>query len=213
MFTGLIEQICTVKAVRSSGTGLRLTVGLNELAEDARCGDSIAVNGVCLTISGLEGKDAVFDVSGRTVKTTALGSIKPGRKVNTERALKPSQRLGGHFVSGHIDGTAAVSSIDIQGDFWNVEFTCSTQLLEQMIEKGSVAVDGVSLTIAGTDRKGFETALIPETVNRTTLQYAEKGTIVNIETDIIVKTIKKQLEAILPQKEPLTIEKLKQMGF
>jgi riboflavin synthase len=213
MFTGLIEAVCTVKSVRQGENTVLLTIDLGELADDSRIGDSIAINGVCLTIAKLEGGIATFDLSGETLIKSTLGKLKPSSRVNIERALKTGDRFGGHFVQGHIDGTATIKAIHKHGQFADMEFTAQAELLDAMVIKGSVAVDGISLTIASMDQNSFNVALIPETLKKTTLSKIKIGDEVNIETDIIVKTIKRQLEKILPQKQSLTAEKLKELGF
>jgi len=213
MFTGLIETICTVRSVRQSPGTMLLSIDLGELASDGRIGDSIAINGVCLTIARLEGGLATFELSGETLARSTLGKLKPSSQVNVERAIRTTGRFGGHFVQGHIDGTAIIKAIDKHGRFADMKFAAGAELLDAMIAKGSVAVDGISLTIAGIDRNSFTVALIPETMNKTTLSQAKIGDEVNIETDIIVKTIKTQLEKILPQTQSLTAEKLKELGF
>ncbi len=190
-----------------------LTVDLGEPAGDGRIGDSIAINGVCLTIARLEGSIATFELSGETLAKSTLGKLKPSSQVNIERAIKASDRFGGHFVQGHIDGKAAIKAIDKRGQFADMKFAAGPELLDQMVVKGSVAVDGISLTIASMDQNSFTVALIPETLNKTTLSQVKISDEVNIETDIIVKTIKKQLEKILPQTQSLTAEKLKELGF
>ena len=213
MFTGLIEAVCTVKSVRQSENAMLLSIDLGELADDGKIGDSIAINGVCLTIVRLEGKIATFDLSGETLAKSTLSKLKPSSQVNIERAIKAGDRFGGHFVQGHIDGTAAIKAIEKRGQFAYMKFAAKAELLDQMVVKGSVAVDGISLTIASMDQNSFTVALIPETLNKTTLSRVKIGDEVNIETDIIVKTIKTQLEKILPQKKSLTAEKLRELGF
>lgn len=213
MFTGLIEGICEVRLVRQSAGGMRLTVDLGELADESKIGDSIAVSGVCLTVTELDGQLASFDVSGETLAKSTLGKLRPASQVNIERAMKATGRFGGHFVAGHVDGVATVKAIDKRGQFANMRFEAAPELLEQMVVKGSVAVDGISLTIADMDESGFDVAIIPETLERTTLGSAKAGDMVNIETDMIVKAVKKQLDKILPKDEKLTVEKLKAMGF
>jgi riboflavin synthase len=213
MFTGLIEAVCTVKSARRSGNTMILTIDLAGLADDCKIGDSISVNGVCLTITKLNGSIADFDVSAETIAKSTLDKLAPSSQVNIERALKATERFGGHFVLGHIDGTAIVKAVDKQSQFAEIKFTPKPELLDSIIPKGSIAVDGISLTIAGIDKDGFSVAVIPETLNKTTLAKVKVGDKVNIETDIIVKTIKKQLEKILPQTESLTAEKLKGLGF
>jgi len=213
MFTGLIEAVCTVKSVRRGENTMLLSMDLGELADDGRIGDSIAINGVCLTIARLEGGLATFELSGETLAKSTLGKLKPSSQVNVERAIRAADRFGGHFVQGHIDGTATIKAIDKHGRFADMKFAAEPELLDQMVVKGSVAVDGISLTIASMDQNSFSVALIPETLKKTTLSKVKIGDEVNIETDIIVKTIKKQLEKILPQKQSLTTEKLKELGF
>ena len=213
MFTGLIEAVCKVKSVRRSGGAMLLAIDLGNLADECKVGDSIAVNGVCLTITRLEGSAGFFDVSAETLSKSTLDTLSPSSEVNIERAVKATDRFGGHFVQGHVDGAATVKAIDKQGKFAEMKFSAEAELLDAMVVKGSVAVDGISLTIAGIEKDSFSIALIPETLNKTTFGKVKIGDKVNIETDIIVKTIKRQLEKILPQGEPLTAERLKGLGF
>ena len=222
MFTGLIEAICTVKSVRRSGEGGLLTIDLGELApasnklgqaDETKIGDSIAINGVCLTVAKLNGRVAAFELSSETLTKSTLGKLKPSSPVNAELAIKAGGRFGGHIVQGHIDGAATIKAIVKKGQFADMKFAVEPQLLDQMVIKGSVAVDGISLTIANMDGNSISCAIIPETLEKTTLGRAKIGDVVNIETDIIVKTIKKQLEKILPQEQKLTVEKLKELGF
>ena len=190
-----------------------LTIDLGKLADEGKIGDSIAINGVCLTVASLEGRLATFDISSETLTKSNLGRLTPSSPVNVELALKATGRFGGHIVQGHIDGIATIKAINKQGQFADIKFAAGRELLDQMVVKGSVAVDGISLTIASIDENSFSAAIIPETLRKTTLGTAKIGDTVNIETDIIVKTIKKQLEKILPQKQPLTVEKLRELGF
>jgi riboflavin synthase len=213
MFTGLIETLCTIESVRRSADAVQLTVDLGRLADETEVGDSIAINGVCLTIAQLTAKTASFDVSPETLRKSALGKLNRGSQVNVERAIKAGDRLGGHIVEGHVDGTAMIIQIDRRGDFANIKFSTGPELLDQMVPKGSVAVDGISLTITDLDKNSFGAAVIPETLKKTTLGKAKVGDYVNVETDIIVKIVKKQLDKILPQKQNLTVEKMKDMGF
>ena len=213
MFTGLIETICTVKSVRRSAESMILTIDLGKMADESKTGDSIAISGACLTIARLQGSLASFDVSGETLAKSTLGKLKPSSEVNVERSLKASGRFGGHFVLGHVDGTATIDAIDKSGKFANIKFAAKAELLGAIVIKGSVAVDGISLTIAAVDVKSFSVSIIPETLKRTTLGKAKIGDCVNIETDIIVKTIKRQLDEILPKKQGLTAEKLRQLGY
>ncbi|MBN1393134.1 MAG: riboflavin synthase [Sedimentisphaerales bacterium] len=211
MFTGLINAICTVKSAQAGG--MRLTVDLGKLAEQCKIGDSIAINGVCLTIAQLRGGLAEFDVSGETLTKSTLGKLKSSSAVNAELALMAADRFGGHFVLGHVDGTATIKAIDRQGQFADIKFAASPDLLAQMVIKGSVAVDGISLTIASMDENSFSVSIIPETLNKTTLGTLKIGDMVNIETDVIVKTIRSALDKILPKEQKLTAERLKELGF
>ncbi len=191
---------------------MNLAIDLDLLAKEIKTGDSIAVSGVCLTASKLRGNIANFDVSGETLEKSTLGKLKTGDKVNIELSMKPSDRFGGHFVLGHVDGIATIKSIEKRNQFADMKFKAPPELLSQMILKGSVAVDGISLTIAQLDKDSFTVAVIPETLKRTALGTTKAGGSVNIETDIIVKTVRKQLDEILPG-QGLTMEKLKEMGF
>jgi riboflavin synthase len=220
MFTGLIEAVCTIRSVTTRAGGMLLTLDLGGIADDCKIGDSIAVNGVCLTIAGINPAInggakhiAEFEISSETLAKTTLGRLKPGSQVNIERAIKAADRFGGHFVLGHIDGTAAIKTIDRRGEFADIMLTANAELLRAMIPKGSVAVDGISLTIAKLDKDGFSVAIIPQTFRQTTLGSVKPGDLVNIETDMIIKAVKKYLEQLLPGKENLTIERLRQLGF
>ena len=213
MFTGLIASICQVSRVGQSGGAMHLTVDLGALAEGVQTGESIAINGVCLTVTDLKGTKADFDISGETLSVSTLGRLNVSSPVNVERALRPSDRLGGHIVQGHVDGKASIKTINKSSQFAEFDFEAGPGLLDLMVPKGSVAIDGISLTIAKLNKTGFSVVLIPETLERTTLKAAKIGDKVNIETDIIAKMIKKQLDNILGQRKGLTIEKLQQLGF
>ena len=213
MFTGLIEKVCSVRSVQSMAGSMKLAVDMGEIASECNIGDSIAINGVCLTISKLEGNLATFDVSAETIAKTSLDKLNSSSQVNIERAMKANDRFGGHFVLGHIDGTAKIQAIEKHGEFLNMKFSAGTELLEMMVLKGSVSVDGISLTLASINKEGFSVAVIPQTLKKTTLNNVKIGDCVNIETDIIIKAVKKQLDKILPKTEPLTAEKLRELGF
>ncbi len=213
MFTGLIQQVCTVKTLAATTGGAALTVDLHQLAAQTRISDSIAVNGVCLTVAKLAGPLATFDLSSETLAKTNLGKLSPGSKVNVELALKADDRFAGHFVLGHIDGTATIRKVETKGSFANIIFAAPKELLNRMIPKGSVAVDGISLTIAELNTEGFTVAVIPETLKKTTLASAKQNDTVNIEIDIITKTVVKHLGKLTGINSGLTIEKLRQQGF
>lgn len=190
-----------------------LTLDLEALAGQVALGESIAINGVCLTVSDIKGTLVNFDISAETLAKSTLGRLQAPSQVNIERAIKAGERFGGHFVQGHIDGTAKIEAVHKRGEFADIRFAAGAELLDAMVVKGSVAVDGISLTIAAMDTGSFSISVIPETLKRTTLAAAKAGDYVNIETDIIVKTVKKQLERILPKSEALTAERLRELGF
>ena len=213
MFTGIIQQVCTVKASLRDGDSAAITVDLGQLANQAKTGDSIAINGSCLTVSKLAVASATFDVSGETLAKTTLGKLAPGAKVNVELALRADDRFGGHFVLGHVDNTATILKIEKKGDFSTFTFTAPKDLLNQMVPKGSVAIDGISLTIAELNPDGFTVAVIPQTLKETTLGQAKINQKTNIEIDIITKTVRRYLEKDIPPKGNLTIKDLQQQGF
>jgi riboflavin synthase len=218
MFTGLIEHVGVVRRLSPpSGGAARLSVDLGPLAGDARRGDSVSINGCCLTISELEGAIAVFDAVPETLRRTNLGELRAGDRVNLERALQPGQRLGGHFVQGHVDGTATLRAVS-RGEAW-AEYSFQLDdagLIPFLVEKGSVAVDGVSLTVAGCDGTGlFRVALIPETLARTTMGEKQTGSRVNVETDILGKYVLAflQRKAEPPAPSRITEERLRELGY
>ena len=213
MFTGLIEGVCKIKNIQVGTDSAVIEVDLGGLVSDARIGDSIAVNGTCLTITRINGSIASFDVSSETIEKSNIATLSAGAEVNVERALKASDRLGGHFVQGHIDAAATLEQVSENNDFYELTFSAAQEVLSQMIKKGLVAINGISLTIANLDESSFSVAIIPQTWQNTNLKNLKSGDRVNIETDIITKTVIKQLDRILPQKTSLTIEKLREMGF
>jgi len=214
MFTGIIETIGLVRTVRGGSGDMVLSVDLGEVGGGVKVGESIAVNGVCLTVSRLSsGRLAEFDVSGETLAVSSMGRIRAGSKVNLERAVSADGRFGGHIVLGHVDGVARVKSVERRGDFAEMTFATASDLLDEMVVKGSVCVEGVSLTVARIDENGFSVSVIPTTLKETTLGRIKVGEVVNIETDIISKTVKKQLAKMLGSQETLTVERLKELGF
>ncbi len=217
VFTGIIENMGTVKGLARAGKGGRLQIELNRLAGQMKPGDSLSVDGVCLTIVDINGGVAGFDVSHETLKRSTLGVLRPGDRVNLERALAVGDQLGGHFVQGHVDGTATIDKIaSVPGEciMW---FSAGTELTQNLIEKGSVAVDGVSLTVVDLTPRKFSIALIPFTLQETSLGLKKVGDRVNIEVDILGKWVRKLLSAWADrppeQGEGLTIEGLKAKGF
>ena len=213
MFTGIIEAVGVIRQTRPSSNQMRLAIDLNRIADGTNLGDSIAVSGVCLTVCRLNGTIAEFDVSTESVKKTTLISLKTGSAVNLERAMSAQGRFGGHIVQGHVDGLGKIATICKQADFAQFRFEIPKELLTQIVLKGSVAVDGVSVTVAKLDATGFEVAVIPTTLKETIWHQSKTGDPVNIETDIFVKTIQQQLAAVLPDSKGLTIEQLREHGF
>jgi len=194
MFTGIVEALGTVAEVDAGERQSRLVIRASIL-EDAALGDSIAVNGVCLTATRLDGDTFSADVMAETLRRTAIGSLAAGDVVNLERAVTPATRLGGHLVQGHIDGVGRVTRRSPSGDFDEVGITLPADLLPYVVEKGSIAIDGVSLTVAAVADDEVTIGLIPETLQRTTLGRREVGDPVNIEVDVIAKYVERLLEA------------------
>lgn len=189
MFTGIIEGLGTVKGVRSSGQGKRISIDADFSLDQTNVGDSIAVDGACLTAVVIHGNRFDVDVSPETVSKTTLGSIKIGSRVNLERAMQLNARVDGHLVSGHIDGLGVVGQKKEADNAIVIDFGVSEDLLRYMISKGSVAIDGISLTINRIVDKGFEVSIIPHTAKLTTIGLKKTGDSVNIETDMIGKYV------------------------
>jgi riboflavin synthase len=204
MFTGLVEELgtveeATVRGTRKTGQSLRLIVKAPLVSMDAGIGDSIAVNGCCLTLVKKAKNLLEFDAGSETLSRTNLDRLKPGSGVNLERSLRVGDRLGGHLVSGHIDGTGTLLKRRDEDDWSFVTFRASTLLMRQVVNKGSIAVDGVSLTVVTAEADRFSVALIPHTLAHTTLGELEVGGIVNLETDLLAKYVERQLESRRPE--------------
>lgn len=191
MFTGIIEGLGTITAIQSSGQGSRFSISSDFDLTGTRIGDSIAVNGACLTAVILEGRRFVVDVSPETLKRSVLGRIDIGQRVNLERALRLSDRLDGHLVSGHVDGIGILRERRTMANAIVMAFSVPESLSRYMIEKGSVAVDGTSLTINRCDRSSFEVSIVPYTVGLTVIGLKKVGDAVNIETDMIGKYVER----------------------
>jgi len=193
MFTGIIEGLGTVMDIASASKGVRFRIRPDFVLEDPQVGESIAVNGACLTATDFSGECFKVDVSPETLSRTTLGSIKPGARVNLERALRLSDRLGGHIVSGHVDCVGTVIKKTSHGEFTIYSFSLDRKLDRYLVEKGSVAIDGISLTVNSCAKGTFSVAIIPHTAKMTTLSFRKAGDKVNIELDIIGKYIEKLL--------------------
>jgi riboflavin synthase len=192
LFTGLVQDLGTVAAVHETADGARLAIE-SRLAGELGDGDSIAVNGVCLTAVGICADPPRFgaDVMRETLRRTSLGQLEPGASVNLELALRADGRLGGHIVQGHVDGTGVVADVAEDGFSRIVTIEAGPETLRYVVEKGSIAVDGISLTVARVDERSFAVSLIPETIERTTLGSAQPGAVVNLEVDVLAKYVEK----------------------
>ncbi len=190
MFTGLVAELGTVAAVEATDAGARLTVEAG-LAPELGEGDSVAVNGVCLTATAVEPARFHADVMGETLRRSSLGDAAPGARVNLELPLRATDRLGGHVVQGHVDATGEVAEVRSDGFARLVRIAAPPALLRYVVEKGSIAVDGVSLTVAALGADDFTVSLIPETLERTTLGAAEPGRRVNLEVDVLAKYVER----------------------
>jgi riboflavin synthase len=194
MFTGLIADLGTVTALERGEGGVTMAVS-TRLAADLREGDSIAVNGVCLTATEVDGGGFTAEAMSETLERSALGELRPGAPVNLELPLRAADRLGGHVVQGHVDGTGVVSSAREDGFARVLEIETDPRLARYLVEKGSVALDGVSLTVSALNGRGFAVSLIPETLQRTNLGTIKEGMRLNIEVDILAKHVERLMEA------------------
>lgn len=214
MFTGIVEAVQPVTQIAQAPGGRRIAIDLGQLAEDAHLGDSICVDGVCLTISALTGTVATFDVMAETVRVSTLAQLRARTRVNLERALAANGRFGGHIVQGHVDGVGYVDQIEQDPSKHVLWIRCQPDLMAVMIPKGSVAISGVSLTIVGVEEERFSVWLIPTTLRETNLGELEPGRPVNLEADIISKWICRKLDALAGGKpSSLTLDKLREHGF
>jgi riboflavin synthase len=199
MFTGLVEALAAVRRVEDDGAGGRhLVVAAPGLAAGLTLGESVAVNGACLTVVEHDAETCRFQAGPETLRRTNLGELVPGDRVNLERSLRLGDRLGGHLVQGHVDGVGRIAERQRQGDWETVWFTCPPALAQQMVSKGSVAVDGVSLTLVDVAHDRFSVALIPHTLAQTTLGFKSVGAAVNLETDLLAKYVQKCLGNLRP---------------
>jgi riboflavin synthase len=204
MFTGIIKELGEVAAVESSADGARLRIRA-DLASELGEGDSVSVNGACLTATSAGGGAFEADVMHQTLELTTLGELEPGSGVNLELPLRADDRLGGHVVQGHIDGRATVAEITDDGFAKRLRVELPDELLPYVVERGSIAIEGVSLTIAALDGSLVEVSLIPETLERTTLGALEPGDRLNVECDVLARYVRRQLEA-QPGLSPLATE-------
>lgn len=193
MFTGLVQSLAEVKSLLPVGPGVRLTVSDPDIARRSAIGNSIAINGCCLTVVAIDGDALAFEAGEETLSRTTLGTVKQGDRVNLETSLRMGDELGGHLVAGHIDGVGTVDERIDDAEWSKFWFRVPTELTRQMASKGSVAVDGVSLTLVDVEQDRFSVALIPHTLKVTTLGFRHIGDRVNIETDVLAKYVERQL--------------------
>ena len=216
MFTGIVEEIGSVERVTKGTKSSKLRMKANEVLKGTQIGDSICTDGVCLTVMKLEGSCFEADVMAETMRCSKLGSLTVGSKVNLERAMRLDGRFGGHLVSGHIDGIGIIKSISREENAVWLTVSAEEALLRYIVEKGSIAVDGISLTVARVDNAGFKVSVIPHTGKETTLLSQRIGDAVNLECDIVGKYVEKLIDPALLQngkKDQLTDVFLRQNGF
>lgn len=216
MFTGIIEETGTVQSVTKGKASAVLTIEADKVLEGTRVGDSIAVNGVCLTATAIAGKTFQADVMAETLRRSSLGALARGSRVNLERAMAADGRFGGHIVSGHIDGTGTVLSLKPEDNAMWMEIQTTPEILKLIVEKGSIAIDGISLTVARVAEKSFGVSVIPHTGQETTLLKKKPGEVVNLENDIIGKYVERLLHFPEPEERKgagITMDFLAKNGF
>lgn len=210
MFTGIIEEIGKIKGISRGNRSVTLEVEAEKVLKNTNVGDSIATNGVCLTVTSMTNRSFRADVMPETMKRTTLGSLKAGDCVNLERALCLNSRLGGHLVAGHVDGTGKIVGMERDDNAVWITISAGPELLKYILEKGSIAVDGVSLTVAYVDRTVFKVSVIPHTQEETTLTSKRTGDVVNLENDMIARYVEKLMGK---EQKGLSLERLVEEGF
>lgn len=217
MFTGIVEEMGTVRRVTMGGSSAVLEIRAEIVLEGTKIGDSIAVNGVCLTVTTLTGNGFTADVMAETLRRSSLAELHPGSRVNLERAMAMNGRFGGHIVSGHIDGTGTITRMEQEDNAVWLTVAADPKLLRYIVEKGSIAIDGVSLTVAAAGERDFQVSLIPHTGSQTTLLSKGIGAVVNLENDVIGKYVERLLCGSSGKKAPeragVTAEFLAEYGF
>ncbi|MEE8474632.1 MAG: riboflavin synthase [Myxococcota bacterium] len=202
MFTGIVEVVGTVTGIEPHEESTTLEIEAPTIVPQLGVGDSVSVNGGCLTVARLDGDRLRCDAVRETLDRTALGDLAVGARVNLERALRADGRLDGHFVQGHVDGTGCVRHLERRADDVRLFVDCGSDFADLLVEKGSVAIDGVSLTVVGVSESGFDVALIPHTLAETTLGDRRPGDRMNLEADVLGKYVKRYLQRVLPETAP-----------
>ena len=211
MFTGIIEEVGSVRHISMGSASCVITVAAEKVLSDVHIGDSIAVNGTCLTVCSFDGGSFSADVMPETMRRTNLGALTPGSAVNLERAMAANARFGGHIVSGHIDSTGQIRALKREDNAVWVTVASAPEILRYIVEKGSIAIDGISLTVARVSAKDFAVSIIPHTGEETTLLSRKPGDIVNLECDILAKYVEKLLGKA--EKGGITPQFLSEHGF
>ena len=212
VFTGLVEDLATVEAVHPGGGAAELTVR-TRLAPEIEIGDSVALDGACLTVVARDGAALRFTAVAETLSRTTLGELEPGRRCNLERAMRLGDRLDGHLVQGHVDAVGRIARRTQHGDAVDMTFLAPADLLRYVAVKGSIAVDGISLTVTGVDDRGFGVALIPHTIAATTLGLKREGDRVNLEVDLVAKYLERLLAGRTRPSSRITTEFLREHGY
>ena len=215
MFTGIVEEKGKIKSIQPGTKSIRLTIGAGVVLEGLKIGDSIAVSGVCLTVVDIFSDSFASDVMPETLRMTAFANLKPGDSVNLERAMRSDGRFGGHMVAGHIDGTGVITDIRREDNAVWVKIKASPDILKYVVDKGSIAIDGISLTVAEVQKDYLSVSLIPHTAKETSLLKKNMGDAVNLECDVVGKYIYKFLNADNEKKmnKPIDMELLRKHGF
>lgn len=214
MFTGIVEELGVVEALEARPAGSRLRVKAPAVVQDAREGDSICVSGVCLTALGIDAQGFSADVSPETLRRSTLGELRQGSRVNLERALKATSRLGGHIMQGHVDGVGKVESLEPLGnENWWLRVRVPDELDRYLVFKGSIAIDGISLTVAEMQDGIVSVTIIPHTYAQTSLCTKRAGDSVNIETDVLAKYVEKMLANVDTTRRPITVDRLREEGW
>lgn len=216
MFTGIIEEVGVIKSIRMGAQSAVITIEAEKVLEDIHLGDSIALNGVCLTVTSFDSHSYSVDIMHESLKRTNLGSLKSGSRVNLERAMAADGRFGGHIVAGHVDGTGKITSMEKDDNAVWIYIQAEPSVLKYIVEKGSITIDGISLTVAKVDEKSFAVSVIPHTGTHTTLLEKKPGDTVNLENDMIGKYVEKLLNYQEKENKPssrITMEFLRENGF
>ncbi len=215
MFTGIIEELGRIRNLERRGDGVRIVIAADTVTKDSRDGDSISVNGVCLTALDVRPDSFAADGSRETLERSTLGRLRPGARVNLERAVTPTTRLGGHIVQGHVDARGTFVGATDHSTSWTVRIAYPAEVSRYLVFKGSIAVEGISLTIARLADEYFDLAIIPKTWDVTNLSLLQPGDDVNLEVDVLAKYVERIMSRTLPDDwvETLTVEKLAELGF